>query len=266
MAASREEVVCDFSTGVCNYCSCVHVSTNMPLQTAANFFCLSQMPSGLGHESGSLSHLSGSCRNVQKIEWRFNQDVLFCLFCARRTFPFSNWRIRAWKEDTVTLSGLRVSWRETARWVSSSGSAEFFWLTSAFLGILFNLYHSNSQIVVPALPGKALKRQLPFRPDEGLFEESFIEERRLGLEQFINRCVDVVSLEYAGFVCVRLPVAVKHVCLPPMCTPLQNCRSPSGPERALSSHVPAGGNHRPRLHSWKSTTLGLFFGGGGVQV
>lgn len=43
------------------------------------------------------------------------------------------------------------------------------------------------QIVVPPLPGKALKRQLPFRGDEGIFEESFIEERRVGLEQFINR-------------------------------------------------------------------------------
>lgn len=63
--------------------------------------------------------------------------------------------------------------------------------------IMLNLYHPSvdhwhSQIVVPALPGKALKRQLPFRPDEGLFEESFIEERRVGLEQFINRSVDVV--------------------------------------------------------------------------
>lgn len=45
----------------------------------------------------------------------------------------------------------------------------------------------TSQIVVPPLPGKALKRQLPFRGDEGIFDESFIEERRIGLEQFINR-------------------------------------------------------------------------------
>lgn len=172
-----------------------------------------------------------------------------------------------------------MSWRETARWASSSGGAEFFWLTLTFGGILLNLYHtcvdhSRSQIVVPALPGKALKRQLPFRPDEGLFEESFIEERRLGLEQFINRSVDVVGLEYAGFVPVYLvfapnKAAVKHVCLPSVCTSPQNCRSPSGPEWALSSHVPAGGNHRPRLHSWKSTTLGLLGGWGlnsGVQV
>ncbi|XP_041430002.1 sorting nexin 12 S homeolog isoform X1 [Xenopus laevis] len=43
------------------------------------------------------------------------------------------------------------------------------------------------QIVVPPLPGKALKRQLPFRGDEGIFEESFIEERKQGLEQFINK-------------------------------------------------------------------------------
>lgn len=81
-------------------------------------------------------------------------------------------------------------------------------MTLTFGGILFNFHHtcvdhSHSQIVVPALPGKALKRQLPFRPDEGLFEESFIEERRLGLEQFINRSVGVVTLENAGFVHVH---------------------------------------------------------------
>ena len=43
------------------------------------------------------------------------------------------------------------------------------------------------QIVVPPLPSKALARQLPFRGDEGLFEEDFIEERRAGLEAFVNR-------------------------------------------------------------------------------
>lgn len=36
------------------------------------------------------------------------------------------------------------------------------------------------QIVVPPLPGKALKRQLPFRGDDGIFEEEFIEDRRKG--------------------------------------------------------------------------------------
>ena len=45
--------------------------------------------------------------------------------------------------------------------------------------------------MVPPLPGKALKRQLPFRGDEGIFEEGFIEERRIGLEQFINRFVQL---------------------------------------------------------------------------
>lgn len=46
---------------------------------------------------------------------------------------------------------------------------------------------SAFQIVVPALPGKAWKRQFPFRGDDGLFEDSFIEERRKGLEGFINK-------------------------------------------------------------------------------
>ncbi len=45
------------------------------------------------------------------------------------------------------------------------------------------------QIVVPKLPGKAWKRQLPFRGDEGLFEDEFVEDRRKGLEEFINKCV-----------------------------------------------------------------------------
>lgn len=45
----------------------------------------------------------------------------------------------------------------------------------------------HSQVVVPPLPGKALFRQLPFRGDEGIFDDSFIEERRAGLEQFLNK-------------------------------------------------------------------------------
>ena len=48
---------------------------------------------------------------------------------------------------------------------------------------------SHSQIIVPPLPGKALGRQLPFRKDDGIFEEEFIEERRQGLEEFINKFV-----------------------------------------------------------------------------
>lgn len=43
------------------------------------------------------------------------------------------------------------------------------------------------QIVVPSLPGKAWKRQMPFRGDDGIFEEDFIEDRRKGLEIFVNK-------------------------------------------------------------------------------
>ena len=35
--------------------------------------------------------------------------------------------------------------------------------------------------------GKSWKRQLPFRNDDGIFEEDFIEDRKKGLEQFINK-------------------------------------------------------------------------------
>ncbi|XP_034017748.1 sorting nexin-3 [Thalassophryne amazonica] len=45
----------------------------------------------------------------------------------------------------------------------------------------------ESKVVVPPLPGKALFRQLPFRADDGIFDDSFIEERRQGLEQFLNK-------------------------------------------------------------------------------
>merc|ERR1719400_1089498 len=44
------------------------------------------------------------------------------------------------------------------------------------------------QINVPNLPGKAITKQLPFlKNDDGIFEEEFIEERRVGLEELINK-------------------------------------------------------------------------------
>jgi sorting nexin-3/12 len=46
----------------------------------------------------------------------------------------------------------------------------------------------DSKIVVPALPSKALGRQMPWVSEEkGMFAEDFIEERRVGLEKFINK-------------------------------------------------------------------------------
>jgi len=57
--------------------------------------------------------------------------------------------------------------------------SEFEWLRSEL--------ERDSKIVVPTLPGKALKRQMPFRSDDGIYEEGFIEERRNSLEVFINK-------------------------------------------------------------------------------
>jgi len=47
----------------------------------------------------------------------------------------------------------------------------------------------DSKIVVPPLPTKAWKRQVPafLRSDDGIFDDEFIEERRKGLEQFLNK-------------------------------------------------------------------------------
>ena len=42
-------------------------------------------------------------------------------------------------------------------------------------------------MVVPSLPGKAVSRLLPFRNDDGIFESGFIEDRRKGLEIFVNK-------------------------------------------------------------------------------
>ena len=50
------------------------------------------------------------------------------------------------------------------------------------------------QILVPSLPSKGLKQQLPFRSDDGIFEESFVEERRKGLDQFVNKSVSLSAL------------------------------------------------------------------------
>ncbi|XP_070781769.1 sorting nexin-3 isoform X5 [Enoplosus armatus] len=51
----------------------------------------------------------------------------------------------------------------------------------------FTTYEVRLKVVVPPLPGKAFIRQLPFRGDDGIFDDSFIEERRQGLEQFLNK-------------------------------------------------------------------------------
>ncbi|KAK3754841.1 hypothetical protein QZH41_011316 [Actinostola sp. cb2023] len=57
--------------------------------------------------------------------------------------------------------------------------SDFEWLRSEL--------ERDSKIIVPQLPGKALKLQLPFRSDDGIFEDDFIAERREGLESFINK-------------------------------------------------------------------------------
>ncbi|CBY20316.1 unnamed protein product [Oikopleura dioica] len=52
---------------------------------------------------------------------------------------------------------------------------------------LRNELERDSKVVVPSLPGKALNRLLPFRNDDGIFDPGFIEERRAGLEVFVNK-------------------------------------------------------------------------------
>lgn len=52
------------------------------------------------------------------------------------------------------------------------------------------------------MPGKAWERQIPgfLRSNDGIFEDEFIEHRRQGLEEFINKYVrKFLSNEYIYF-------------------------------------------------------------------
>uniref|UniRef100_A0A663LTR0 Sorting nexin 3 n=1 Tax=Athene cunicularia TaxID=194338 RepID=A0A663LTR0_ATHCN len=96
---------------------------------------------------------------------------------------------------------------------------------------LRNELERESKVVVPPLPGKALLRQLPFRGDDGIFDDSFIEERKQALEQFINKW-EILSA------CVMMHVFSNHENLSEDVKTLpEGCRPPTGTERALSSHV-----------------------------
>ncbi|XP_064627407.1 sorting nexin-12-like [Lineus longissimus] len=57
--------------------------------------------------------------------------------------------------------------------------SEFKWLR--------NELDRDSKIVVPQLPSEALKRQISLWSDDSMFDDDFIEQRRKGLEQFVNR-------------------------------------------------------------------------------
>lgn len=177
-------------------------TSGLPLHTAAWF--LRTFPNAVR----VMIHLSGSCRNVQKVELRWIKTDVFCL-CSAPDKP-SHFQtegfVREKKIQRLWVVEERAGARQQGEWAALVVLISVIRLSTEAHWIMFNLYctcvdHWHSQIVVPALPGKALKRQLPFRPDEGLFEESFIEERRVGLEQFINRSVDVL-LEYVCFLCV----------------------------------------------------------------
>ena len=91
------------------------------------------------------------------------------------------------------------------------------------------------QIVVPPLPSKALKRQMPFRADDGIYEEGFIEDRRSALEAFINKI--------AGAYCHQK----RNQCLPLMLKHHIIFRASTRPEREMFAHVPPGDLFEPPM-------------------
>uniref|UniRef100_A0A8C8H767 PX domain-containing protein n=1 Tax=Oncorhynchus tshawytscha TaxID=74940 RepID=A0A8C8H767_ONCTS len=101
----------------------------------------------------------------------------------------------------------------------------------------------DSKVVVPPLPGKALFRQLPFRGDDGIFDDSFIEERRAGLEQFLNnRGGESSTVKFGGKL-------VGHVV-----QKRKSGWSPFGSERALPAHVSTGRVCGQDLYPLQNTT------------
>lgn len=52
------------------------------------------------------------------------------------------------------------------------------------------------------------------RSDDGIFEDDFIEERRKGLEQFINKQVFAVTLACALYYSSLNCVSIANFCIP----------------------------------------------------
>lgn len=81
-----------------------------------------------------------------------------------------------------------------------------------------------------------------------------IPSLRSGESAWSSSSTSECSQELYVFICPVHPLTSALLCP----VRVQDCRSPARPERTLSSHVSAGGNHRPQLRSWKSTALGLW--------
>ena len=61
-----------------------------------------------------------------------------------------------------------------------------FWLSNIFQWLRDELARTV-QIMMPPLPSKAFTKQLPFiSNDDGIFETEFVEERRIGLEVWLE--------------------------------------------------------------------------------
>ena len=62
---------------------------------------------------------------------------------------------------------------------------------SQFEWLQKELERSSAKMLVPPIPDKAWQRQLPFfGKKDDQFQEEFIEERRRGLEEFINKVAE----------------------------------------------------------------------------
>ncbi|XP_014482579.1 PREDICTED: sorting nexin-3 isoform X1 [Dinoponera quadriceps] len=142
---------------------------------------------------------------------------------------------------------------------------------------LRNELERDSKIVVPPLPGKAWKRQMPFRGDDGIFEEDFIEDRRKGLEVFVNNpfsamnpsyiCVPMLTCITSSLAAYRVRskvfLVLKRLKERPFTTPdnrtnrhrssLKHVRTSLGTERTMFTHVSTGGCNRQELCTWKNT-------------
>ena len=103
---------------------------------------------------------------------RTSQKLTEQYFQRRQTFLCSGWRSRVWGDGSLTLSGWGTSWRGTARsWCRPSPARPS---SASFPSV-------ETMVIRFILPKSSLHLFA------GIFEEDFIEERRAGLEGFINK-------------------------------------------------------------------------------
>ena len=91
--------------------------------------------------------------------------------------------------DPQSSNTLKFIFFRIREFIARRRYSDFVWLR--------NEIEKSVAIVIPELPPKAYFKQLPFmNSDDGIFEPDFIEDRRLGLEEFINNIAGMIFKDW----------------------------------------------------------------------